>query len=171
MHHFHVMMNCCWAHQLYDWAYLTEFSSWWYFWTWCLTVKLSASTGAQYQASGCFLRGVKSSATDGLALLQNPRGLSCDLLLGLALNSTLLQSPLLVEASLRTGNLPCHPGYEPEWYCEVRNLCFWNPERPTRHCASLQYEMQDTEICLFLWRGCLRMPLTVGPLKNVTESS
>lgn len=52
-------------------------------------VKLSASAGAQYHASGCFLRGVKSSATDGLALLQNPRGLYCDLLLGLALNSTL----------------------------------------------------------------------------------
>lgn len=52
-------------------------------------VKLSASNGAQDYASGCSLKGVKSSATDGLTLLQNPRRLYCDLLLGLALNSTL----------------------------------------------------------------------------------
>ena len=52
-------------------------------------VKLSASTRAQYHIRGCFLKGVKSSTADGMALLQNLRGLYCDLPLGLAINSTL----------------------------------------------------------------------------------
>lgn len=68
--------------------------------TWCSMVKLSASTRAQYLGA----------ATDGTAILQNPRGLYCALLLGLALNSTLSATePITVPGCTRNWQPPMLP--------------------------------------------------------------
>ena len=74
--------------------------------TGCPIVKCSFSTKAQQQAKSCLSKGEQLSTADGRALLQNPRGLSCDPPVGADKDSG--QHPCLLMAPQVTSCLLDH---------------------------------------------------------------